>query len=155
MNDTPDSPLPLRDATREDLPRVVSLILADSLSAHLEGGADEAGPVRAFEAIERDSNNRLIVAERDGELIGTMQLTCIPQLTLRGGLVMQIGNVRVDQTLRSGGIGRQMIEWAIGQARERGCAMVQLMSNSDRTRAHTFYERLGFNQSHLGFKLVL
>lgn len=68
---------------------------------------------------------------------------------------MQIGNVRVDSTLRSGGIGRELVEWAIERSRERGCAMVQLMSNGERLRAHAFYERLGFKQSHLGFKLVL
>jgi N-acetylglutamate synthase-like GNAT family acetyltransferase len=153
MEATLSPPLVLRDATREDLAEVVSLILPDSLSSHIEGAADEAGPMRAFEAIEDDPNNQLAVAERDGKLIGTMQLTCIPQLTLHGGLLMQIENVRVDSTLRSSGIGRQMIEWATGQARERGCAVVQLMSNGERVRA--FYEQLGLNQSHLGFKLVI
>lgn len=83
MDDHPSSTLEFRDATREDLAAVVALIHQDSLSAHLEGDADEAGAVRAFEAIEGDPNNRLIVAERDGVLVGTMQLTFIPQLTLR------------------------------------------------------------------------
>lgn len=144
-----------RDATPDDLPTVVRLILADSLSSDWESGADQAGPLRALEAIDADTNNRLVVAERDGAILGTMQLTFIPQLTLRGGLVMQIGNVRVDSALRSGGIGRQMIEWAIEQARERGCALVQLMSNRERERAHSFYTKLGFKQSHSGFKYSL
>lgn len=150
-----DDPLLLRDATRDDLAEVVRLILADSLSGRWEDGLDEAGPVRAFEAIEADPNNRLIVAARAGAILGTMQLTFIPQLTLRGGLVMQIENVGVDSSLRSGGIGRQMIEWAIEAARARECALVQLMSNNDRVRAHAFYERLGFKQSHSGFKYSL
>jgi ribosomal protein S18 acetylase RimI-like enzyme len=148
-----DSAVVFRDAVRDDLASVVGLIHADSLSRDLEAGADEGGPLRAFEAIEADAHNRLIVAERDGAVIGTMQLTLIPSLTLRGGRILQIENVRVESSLRSGGIGRQMIEWAIEQGREAGCALVQLSSNNERTRAHEFYRRLGFAQSHTGFKL--
>jgi ribosomal protein S18 acetylase RimI-like enzyme len=146
--------LMFRDATRSDLGEVVRLILADSLSAALEAGLDEAAPLRAFEAIEGDANNRLIVAEQDGAIVGTMQLTFIPTLTLRGGWIEQIENVRIDGSLRSQGLGRQMIEWAIERARERGCGLVQLSSNQQRERAHAFYRRLGFAQSHAGFKLA-
>jgi len=150
-----DGAITMRDATRADLPEVVRLILADSLSDHLEAGADEGGALRGFETIEGDPNNRLIVAEIDGVVRGTMQLTFIPQLTLRGNLILQVENVRVDSRLRSGGVGRQMMEWAVEQARARGCVVVQLMSNLGRTRAHSFYERLGFRRSHAGFKLAL
>jgi len=45
--------------------------------------------------------------------------------------------------------------WAVDQARERGCNIVQLTSDTDRTDAHRFYEQLGFTASHLGFKLSL
>jgi GNAT superfamily N-acetyltransferase len=48
-----------------------------------------------------------------------------------------------------------MMEWAIEQARARGCVVVQLMSNFEQPRAHSFYERLGFRRSHAGFKLAL
>ena len=147
--------LVLRDATAGDLAEVVRLILEDSLSDRWESGADATGPLRALEAIEADPNNRLIVAERDGAVVGTMQLTFLPQPTLRGGWVLHVGNVRVDAGLRSGGLGRQMMDWAMEQGRERGCAVVQLMSNVERERAHAFYERFGFKQSHLGFKYSL
>ena len=145
--------LTLRDATRDDLATIVRLIHEDSMSHDLEDGVDEGTPLRAFEAIEADPNNRLIVAEMDGQLIGTMQLTLIPALTLRGGRVLQIESVRVDGQRRSGGIGRRMIEWAIEQGRAEGCSLAQLSSNNARTRAHAFYLELGFAQSHTGFKL--
>jgi GNAT superfamily N-acetyltransferase len=45
-----------------------------------------------------------------------------------------------------------MIEWAIERCRARGCRIVQLTSNAERTRAHAFYERLGFVGSHVGMK---
>jgi len=147
------SALSFRDATVQDLPTIVRLIHQDSMSRDLEDGVDEGTSLRAFDAIEADPNNRLIVAERDGDLIGTMQLTLIPVLTLRGGRVLQIESVRVDGQRRSGGIGRQMIEWAIEYGRAEGCSLAQLSSNSARTRAHAFYLGLGFAQSHTGFKL--
>ena len=48
-----------------------------------------------------------------------------------------------------------MIEWAIGQAREHGCGLVQLTSDKRRPDALRFYESLGFTASHEGFKLPL
>lgn len=152
----PDSPATaFRDASADDLPDVVRLILADSLSSDWESDAPEDGPLRALEAIEADSNNRLIVAEQDSAIVGTFQLTFIPTLTLRGGWIAQIENVRVDSSIRSQGLGQQMIEWAIARAQERDCTVFQLSSNNARERAHAFYKRLGFKQSHTGFKLAL
>jgi GNAT superfamily N-acetyltransferase len=60
--------------------------------------------------------------------------------------------VHVDAGHRSRGLGSQMMEWALARCRERGCGMVQLTSNKQRTDAHRFYERLGFLKSHEGFK---
>jgi ribosomal protein S18 acetylase RimI-like enzyme len=145
----------LRDATPDDLPDVVRLILEDSLSSDWESGVDEHGPLRSLEAIEDDTNNRLIVAEQDGAIVGTFQLTFIPTLTLRGGWIAQIENARVDSSIRSQGLGQLMVEWAIARAHERECTVLQLSSNNARERAHAFYKRLGFKQSHTGFKLSL
>lgn len=151
-----NSPAPtFRDATSDDLPAVVRLILEDSMSATAETGAPPDAPQRALEAVDADSNNRLIVVEQDGAIIGTCQLTFIPSLTHRGGWIAQVGNVRVDGTLRGQGLGQQLMEWCIQQARERGCSLFQLSSNNARERAHAFYKRLGFAQSHAGFKLNL
>jgi hypothetical protein len=105
----------LRDATPDDLPDVVRLILEDSLSSDWESGVDEHGPLRSLEAIEDDTNNRLIVAEQDGAIVGTFQLTFIPTLTLRGGWIAQIENVRADSSLHNQGLGQHMVEWAIAK----------------------------------------
>ena len=37
-----------------------------------------------------------------------------------------------------------MMQWAIDEARRRGCALVQLTTDKSRTDAHRFYQRLGF-----------
>ena len=46
-----------------------------------------------------------------------------------------------------------MITWAIAEGRRRGARLVQLTSDASRVAAHRFYERLGFEASHVGFKL--
>jgi GNAT superfamily N-acetyltransferase len=48
-----------------------------------------------------------------------------------------------------------MMGWAIGEARRRGCGLVQLTTDKARPDAHRFYERLGFVASHQGMKLRL
>ncbi|MDI3281959.1 GNAT family N-acetyltransferase [Polyangium sp. 15x6] len=144
-----------RDARRDDVPTVVHLLAADALGATRETteGPLPDGYYQAFEAIERDLNNRLIVVEDGGAVIGCLQLTYIPGLTYQGGLRMIVEGVRVAESRRGAGIGRRMLMWAIEEARARGCRLVQLTTNKARTDAKRFYESLGFTASHEGMKL--
>ncbi|MPY80379.1 MAG: GNAT family N-acetyltransferase [Actinophytocola sp.] len=89
-------------------------------------------------------------ATADESVVGTMQLTFIPGLARQGALRAQIEAVRVREDCRSFGLGRAVIQWAIDEARRRGCALVQLTSDKQRTDAHRFYARLGFVDSHEG-----
>ena len=109
----------------------------------------------AFEAIDRDPNNELIVAELDGRTVGVLQITWLPYLTHRGSWRALIEGVRVDASVRSSGIGRRLFTWAIERARERGCSLVQLTTDKARPDALRFYESLGFVASHEGMKLKL
>ena len=84
-----------------------------------------------------------------------MQLSFIPGLARGGATRLQIEAVRVRSNLRSNGLGGAMITWAITEGRRRGAKLVQLTSDESRAAAHRFYERLGFEASHLGFKLSL
>jgi GNAT superfamily N-acetyltransferase len=79
----------------------------------------------------------------------------LPGLSHRGAVRAQIESVRVAAELRSRGLGQAMMAWAIGEARRRGCRLVQLSTNKSRADAHRFYERLGFVPSHEGMKLPL
>jgi GNAT superfamily N-acetyltransferase len=145
-----------RDARREDVPAIVALLADDVLGAEREAAADEAYQV-AFEQVQSDPRSRLIVAEAeaDGQVAGTLQLSMLPGLSRRGMLRAQIEGVRVAAPHRGRGLGRAMIEWAIGQARENGCGLVQLTSDKRRHDAVRFYESLGFSASHEGLKLPL
>lgn len=146
-----------RDARRGDLPAIVGLLANDPLGRKRERFADPLPDcyAAAFDAIARDPNNRLVVAEHEGAVIGTLQLTFIPNITYQGGVRAQIEGVRVDDAYRSKRIGRRLFEWAIEEARRHGCHMVQLTADKTRPDAHRFYESLGFAASHLGMKLHL
>jgi GNAT superfamily N-acetyltransferase len=148
----------LREARQEDVPAIVELIAADQLGATRDGVRDDADREayeQAFLAIEADPAHLLLVAESDGEIVGTMQLSFLPGLARRGALRAQIEAVRVAESTRGSGLGAAMMTWAIDEARRRGCALVQLTSDKSRTDAHRFYERLGFVASHEGMKLRL
>ena len=114
-----------------------------------------ASYLAAFEAIDADSNQELVIAEIDGEPVGTLQLTFIPYLTYQGGWRAQIEAVRIALAHRGGGLGHELFAWAIERARERGCHLVQLTTDRLRPDARRFYEGLGFVASHEGMKLDL
>jgi GNAT superfamily N-acetyltransferase len=148
----------MRLATRADVPAILSLLEDDEISRSRgyprTEGAD-AALWRAFEAIDADPHNELIVAELDGTVVGTCQLTFTPSLSRGGAERMTIEAVRVSRDLRGGGIGRAMMRWALDRARERGCGVAQLTTDKRRGDAHRFYETLGFAASHVGMKLTL
>ncbi len=145
----------IRRATLNDLDAILAMIQRDSFTYQQEDPGGREDYVRAFEEIARDANNELIVAERGGEIVGTLQLTFIPGLTYRGGWRAQVEAVRVRHDLRNLQIGTRMMEWVIARARERGCRIVQLTTNVARVDAQRFYKRLGFEASHVGMKLTL
>ena len=146
-----------RLARRADLPSVVRMLADDDLGSQRERYETPLPEsyYSAFEQISRDPNHELIVAERDGEVIGTLHLMFLPSVSFQGGLRAQVESVRVDQRLQGQGIGSEMMTWSMERARQRGAHMVQLTTHKSRAAAHRFYERLGFKGSHLGMKLSL
>ena len=153
-----DDTVVLRQARRDDVPAIVALIAADQLGESRDGvrsDSDLAASQAAFEAIDADAGEILLVAEVDATVVGTLQLSFLPGLARRGALRAQIEAVRVHADQRGRGLGHAMLGWAIAEAREHGCGLVQLTSDKSRSDAHRLYRRLGFVDSHEGFKLRL
>ena len=148
-------PVTLRRATRADLAAVVGLVADDQLGATREDPGDLTAYERAFAAIDADRAQLLVVLDDDGSVVGTMQLTTIPGLSRGGSTRLQVEAVRVASSRRGHGLGEQMLQWAVARAGEIGCALVQLTTDKSRGDAHRFYDRLGFEATHEGFKLVL
>ena len=145
----------LREARREDVPEIAALLADDVLGAGREGPGDDDAYFAAFDQIEADPRSHLLVAEAEGRVVGTLQLTFLPGLSRHGMLRGQIEAVRVAAGQRGRRLGRRMIEWAIEEARTQGCGLVQLTSDRRRPDAIRFYESLGFTASHEGLKLPL
>ena len=147
----------LRDARRDEVPVIVAMLADDMLGGTRDTVTDPLPPAyyAAFDAIAQNPDNRLLVAELDGEVVGTLQLTFIPGLSKGGARKMLVEAVRVVGTRRASGIGRQIMAAAIEIARARRCKSIELSSHKRRTDAHRFYAGLGFTASHVGMKLAL
>lgn len=149
--------LKFRAAKIEDLAAIVAMLADDILGKDREDSRTPPNPryVSALQAIIADPNQMQVVAELNGELVGTMQLSFIPGIARMGAWRGQIEGVRTRAGHRGAGIGQAMFEWAIEESRQRGCSLVQLTTDKDRPDAHRFYEKLGFVATHLGYKLKL
>jgi GNAT superfamily N-acetyltransferase len=143
----------IRDATEHDLQAIVDLLADDDLGATREDPSNLELYRAAFARIVNDPNQTLAVMTDGETVIGTLQLTLVPGLSHKGTTRALIEAVRIVSTARGGGLGTKLIGWAIQQAREGGAGMIQLSSNATREDAHRFYRKLGFEQSHVGFKM--
>lgn len=144
-----------RKATKEDVQDIVAMLAADKLGAKREDYSEPLPEVyyQAFERIHEDHNQELIVLENEGEVIGTLHLSFIQYLTYKGGIRAQVEAVRVKENQRSKGVGKQLFEWAIDRAKEKGAHLIQLTTDKTRDDAVEFYKSLGFQPSHIGMKL--
>ncbi|MDQ0909289.1 GNAT family N-acetyltransferase [Streptomyces canus] len=147
--------LEIRPATLDDLSAIVGMLTDDPLGVQRESPDDLAPYVSALERLSTDPNQHLVVATREGRVVGTLQLTVVPGLSRRGATRSIIEGVRIHADERGSGLGTRLIEWAIEESRRQNCQLVQLTSDNTRPDAHRFYERLGFTASHVGFKLAL
>jgi ribosomal protein S18 acetylase RimI-like enzyme len=150
------SPVTIRRAGRGDVLSIVRMLADDPLGSGRERVEDPLPEsyFRAFEAVDRDPNIQLMVAEdREGVVVGCLQFCILPGLSSQGAWRGLIEDVRVAAHCRSRGIGEQMVQWAVAQARARGCRLVELLTHNSRIDAQRFYKRLGFAQSHAGMTI--
>ncbi len=149
--------LKYRQATKADLPTLIEMLADDQLGVDREDPSTPINPayLAAFDNIAADPNNKLVVVEIKGVIIGMLQFTYIPYLSHTGAWRCLIEAVRINKEFRGKGLGSQLLLWAIQQAKNKRCYMIQLTSNKKRTEALHFYENLGFKATHEGYKLIL
>jgi ribosomal protein S18 acetylase RimI-like enzyme len=146
----------IRRARRDDVAAIVAMLADDPLGSARERIENPLPPsyFSAFEAVDRDPNIQLVVAENgDAEVIGCLQLCILPGLSSQGASRGLIEDVRVASHCRSQGIGEQMVRWAVAEARGKNCKLVELLTHNSRVDAQRFYVNLGFQQSHKGMTL--
>ncbi|MFN2549883.1 MAG: N-acetyltransferase family protein [Myxococcales bacterium] len=145
----------IRPAVESDLPALMRLLLADRATLSDELPPDSDCYLHALREMQDSGVSCTYVAVADEAVVGTFMLTFLRHLMRRGSLVAIVEAVRVDSAHRGRGLGTEMMRWAIGESRRRGCSVLQLTSNLARKDAHRFYQRLGFRGTHLGMKLSL
>ena len=147
-----DKSVSIRRARREDVPAIVAMLADDHLGRARERVEDPLPVVyyQAFERVERDENLTLVVAESEGRVVGCLQLAVLAGISSQGGIRGLLEDVRVASDCRSRGIGEQLVQWAVAEAKARGCNLVELLTHQTRTDAQRFYKRLGFALSHAG-----
>ena len=148
-------PVTIRSARPGDVDRLIALLAHGAL---VDGKEDPARPesyATALAEIGSTPGNDILVAELAGVVVGMCQLLMFRHIQGGGGLCAEIESMHVHPDVRSRGIGGQLLSAAVEAARLAGCYRVQLTSNVQRTDAHRFYARHGFEPSHVGFKRVM
>src|SRR6185312_1891234 len=142
----------IRRARRDDVGAIVGMLADDALGRARERIEHPlpASYFDAFDRVDRDPNLALVVAEEQGAVVGCLQLCILPGLSSQGASRALIEDVRVASQRRSRGIGEHLVQWAVAEARARGCKLVELLTHSTRVDAQRFYARLGFKASHVG-----
>jgi N-acetylglutamate synthase-like GNAT family acetyltransferase len=146
----------IRRARRDDVGAIVRMLADDPLGSARERIEEPLPPsyFRAFEALEHASHIQLMVAEDgEGAVVGCLQLCILPGLSSQGASRGLIEDVRVAAQCRSRGIGEQLVQWAVSEARAKNCKLVELLTHRTRVDAQRFYVRLGFQPSHVGMTL--
>jgi ribosomal protein S18 acetylase RimI-like enzyme len=147
--------LSIRRARRDDIAAIVGMLADDALGRARERIEDPlpASYFDAFARLDRDPNIQLVVADEAGVVVGCLQLCILPGLSSQGASRGLIEDVRVASDRRSRGIGEQLVQWAIAEARAKHCKLLELLTHHTRVDAQRFYERLGFERSHVGMTI--
>lgn len=104
------SAMKLRLARREEIPAIVAMLADDGIGKSREDASDPLPQsyYDAFDEMAKDPNNRLLVAQQDGDIVGTLQITFIRGLSRQGATRAQIEAVRVAASHRGKGLGREI-----------------------------------------------
>lgn len=139
------------------LPEIVSIINGGATSVRQGREFDDWPDYRpAFEALVAAPEADIYVAlDAANEVIGTYQIHFLKGIAFKGRPRATLESVHVRADQRGKGIGRQMMEHAEGLAEASNACMLQLTSNKEREGSHHFYLRLGYDQSHFGYKKML
>ncbi len=147
----------IREATRSDLGAILRLLRELGEEAPAQGGTVRmsSATVRAWTRIENDPERTVLVAERRGQIIGTLDLIMIANLTHDAQPWAVIDNMVVDAAYRRTGIGRALVEEAINRAIQAGCYKIEMLTHESQGSAYEFCRAMGFTIATEGFRRYL
>jgi ribosomal protein S18 acetylase RimI-like enzyme len=109
---------------------------------------------RRFTLFDGREGSKALVAVLDGRVVGMLTLET-RVLLHRPGPIGRISSLVIDEACRGREIGRALVEAAEADCAAAGCVLVEVTSNDKRTRAHAFYERLGYERTSVRFAKTL
>ena len=147
----------VRQAKEQDIPRIIELYRQLAFNPPPE---DTPMPspeeyIRVFREMSDNPGYELLVAEEDGEILGSTVLAVLPGMAHGVSPFAVVEYVIVDEKYRRQGIGKLLMDYVIMRSREAGCYKIMLTSDRRREQAHDFYRSLGFEASAHGFRLYL
>jgi GNAT superfamily N-acetyltransferase len=144
----------VRPATIDDLQQLRSL-LADLHEGEPWDDAHDAAARQALRSIAEEPDRRLLVADLNEQLAGTLDIIVLPNLTRNVRPWAIIENIVVAEAFRRQGVGRRLMEVALEFATAKGCYKVQLVSAKKRDAAHELYTAMGFDADVSGYRRYL
>ena len=146
----------IRQATEEDIPRILELyreLAITTSEVELSWSPSPDDYRRVLAEICAAPGHELLVAEDQGQVVGTMVLLIVPNLSHGACPWALVENLVIGHGNRRRGLGRLLMDYAIARARDAGCYRIVLSSDKRRREAHRFYRSLGFQASAHGFRL--
>lgn len=144
--------LVIRPVAPADLPELLRLYGQLAEERAEARPADEDTAARIFAEVQADRRRELLVAVRNGRVLGTADVVIVPNLTHSGKPWAIVENVAVDEAHRRHGVGRRLMVEIERRVKQAGCYKIQLLSRKHRQEAHAFYETLGFEAIAEGFR---
>ena len=146
----------IRLAKVNDIPRIIQLY--DELvitTSRIE--SDKKPSLVDYQETLNEINTipgyELLIAEENDEVIGSMVLLIMPNLSHRASPWALVENMIIDPKQQRRNVGRKLMEYAVRRAKDKGCYRIILNSSKKRRGAHKFYRSLGFEASAYGFSL--
>jgi amino-acid N-acetyltransferase len=115
----------IRPATINDVPRIQEII-----NSHAELGRML---FKSLAQLFEDLRDFAVYEDENGQVVGCCALTII------WADLSEVRSLAVDEAARGRGIGRQLVEWSVGEARRLGIRKLMSLTYEQR-----FFEKLGF-----------
>lgn len=132
-----------RQARRADVPRIVALFVEDQADAILEAVNIDAYEA-AFDAMEAETDNLLIVGEANARIVASYQLSCLSGLAQHGARVAQVAALRVAGDMAGQGLEERMLNDARTRAKAMRCRLMRIVAAPE---AEAALGALGFTAS--------
>ena len=142
-------------ATHSDIPALVEL-LNSLFEQEAEFEPNSETQSKALSKIILDPKIGIIlIAKEDDKILGMVNLL-FTESTALGSKVALLEDMVILSSSRGRGIGSQLIDYAISEAKKVGCKRITLLTDIENTKAQSFYQKKGFVKSKMTpYRLLL